>query len=233
MARTDDDSWDITESVGATALGVAMARAAETASRRPLFVDPYAQWFIDAAVASGWRSPSPTSIGSTSCRADPDRLGLRRRAPSTSTTSSSRRARGHPPGGHPGRRTSTPARGGCRGSPSTVVYEIDQPKVLGVQEPRRCGPTVRRAVARDVAVPFDLRQDWPKALREAGFDADPPTAWWPRDCCPTCPRHCAGRAVRTRPRAQRTAQSLCRRGLRPRLLRPRVACSSGASRSAG
>ena len=55
MARTDDDDWDITESVGATAFGVAMARAAETASARPLFVDPYAQWFIDAATASGWQ----------------------------------------------------------------------------------------------------------------------------------------------------------------------------------
>ena len=31
MSRTDDDSWDITKSVGATALGVAYARALETA----------------------------------------------------------------------------------------------------------------------------------------------------------------------------------------------------------
>ena len=30
MVRTDNDSWEITESVGATALGVAAARAAET-----------------------------------------------------------------------------------------------------------------------------------------------------------------------------------------------------------
>ena len=30
MTRTDNDNWDITESVGATALGVAAARAAET-----------------------------------------------------------------------------------------------------------------------------------------------------------------------------------------------------------
>jgi len=30
VARTDDDSWEITESVGATALGVAAARAADT-----------------------------------------------------------------------------------------------------------------------------------------------------------------------------------------------------------
>lgn len=31
LVRTDGDSWDITESVGATALGVAAARASETA----------------------------------------------------------------------------------------------------------------------------------------------------------------------------------------------------------
>ena len=57
MARTDDDSWDITESVGATALGVAMARADESASQCPLFTDPYAQLFIDAATARGWTPP--------------------------------------------------------------------------------------------------------------------------------------------------------------------------------
>ena len=33
VARTDNDSWEITESVGATALGVASARAAETEAR--------------------------------------------------------------------------------------------------------------------------------------------------------------------------------------------------------
>ena len=46
--RTDDDSWDITKSVGATALGVAYARSHESASERPLFVDPHAKQFIDA-----------------------------------------------------------------------------------------------------------------------------------------------------------------------------------------
>lgn len=58
MARTDDDSWDITESVGATALAVAMARANETASDSPLFTDPCAQMFLDAAAAQGWRPPT-------------------------------------------------------------------------------------------------------------------------------------------------------------------------------
>ena len=32
MVRTDNDSWDITESVGATALGVAFARAEVSAT---------------------------------------------------------------------------------------------------------------------------------------------------------------------------------------------------------
>ena len=42
LVRTDGDSWDITESVGATALGVAAARAAETARPDPLIRDEYA-----------------------------------------------------------------------------------------------------------------------------------------------------------------------------------------------
>jgi O-methyltransferase involved in polyketide biosynthesis len=54
MTRTDDDSWDITESVGATALGVAMVRAAESDCDCPLFTDRYAQFFVDAATQRGW-----------------------------------------------------------------------------------------------------------------------------------------------------------------------------------
>jgi O-methyltransferase involved in polyketide biosynthesis len=39
MARADDDSWDITEGVGQTALGVAWSRSQETTSDCPLFFD--------------------------------------------------------------------------------------------------------------------------------------------------------------------------------------------------
>src|SRR5262245_282598 len=56
--RSDDDSWDITESVGTTALGVAWARARESASEHPLFTDPHAQQFLDAAADRGWQPPS-------------------------------------------------------------------------------------------------------------------------------------------------------------------------------
>ena len=41
MVRTADDSWDIATSVGATAVMVALARAAETASTDPLIRDQF------------------------------------------------------------------------------------------------------------------------------------------------------------------------------------------------
>jgi methyltransferase (TIGR00027 family) len=58
----------------------------------------------------------------------------------------------------------------------TTVYEIDQPKVLEYKtatlEQHGATPSAQRR-----EVPIDLRFDWPKALREAGFDAGVPTAW--------------------------------------------------------
>jgi O-methyltransferase involved in polyketide biosynthesis len=48
---------------------VASAQAAESASEQPLFDDPYAQMFIDAAVARGWSSPfTSTSAGPQQAR---------------------------------------------------------------------------------------------------------------------------------------------------------------------
>jgi O-methyltransferase involved in polyketide biosynthesis len=43
VGRTADDFWDIATSVGVTAVMVALARAAETASAKPLIRDPYAE----------------------------------------------------------------------------------------------------------------------------------------------------------------------------------------------
>ena len=45
MARTDNDSWEITESVGATALGVAVDRAADLAEFRERLVTALRNWF--------------------------------------------------------------------------------------------------------------------------------------------------------------------------------------------
>lgn len=58
----------------------------------------------------------------------------------------------------------------------TVVYELDQPKVLEFKDHvLREEHAVLLAERREVAV--DLRDDWIAALRAAGFDATKPTAW--------------------------------------------------------
>ena len=58
----------------------------------------------------------------------------------------------------------------------TVVYEIDQPKVLDYKAATMAEHGTSPSAQRH-AVAIDLRLDWPNALREAGFDADAPTAW--------------------------------------------------------
>ena len=68
----------------------------------------------------------------------------------------------------------------------SVVYEIDQPKVLAFKTGTLRARGVEPAT-RYVAVPIDLRRDWPKALREAGFDATEPTAWAAEGLLPYLP----------------------------------------------
>jgi O-methyltransferase involved in polyketide biosynthesis len=47
--RTEGDSWEITESVGATALTVAAARAVATGATDPLIRDPFAYLLVSSA----------------------------------------------------------------------------------------------------------------------------------------------------------------------------------------
>ena len=58
----------------------------------------------------------------------------------------------------------------------TVVYEIDQPQVVEFKTSTMAAlgaePTAQRRV-----VAVDLRDDWPTALRDAGFDPGRPSAW--------------------------------------------------------
>jgi methyltransferase (TIGR00027 family) len=58
----------------------------------------------------------------------------------------------------------------------TTVYELDQAKVLEFKS-----TTLQQRGARPtsnlISVSVDLRQDWPKALQQVGFDALQPTAW--------------------------------------------------------
>jgi methyltransferase (TIGR00027 family) len=181
MRRTDDDSWDITEGVGQTALGVAMARAEETTGDCPLFTDPYAQLFLDAAAERGWQQPPPYML---------------KRIRSISAYAASRTkwfdeffiAAGAAgiqqvvilAAGLDARAWRLPWVDG------SVVYEIDQPQVLAFKA-QTLSAHDAHAAAHYVQVPADLRQDWPKALRDAGFDPSKPTAWSAEGLLPYLP----------------------------------------------
>jgi methyltransferase (TIGR00027 family) len=58
----------------------------------------------------------------------------------------------------------------------TTVFEIDMPLVLQFKTATLADLGAKPTVElRDV--PIDLRDDWPTALRQEGFDAGQPTAW--------------------------------------------------------
>ncbi|MBB5161866.1 SAM-dependent methyltransferase [Mycobacterium sp. AZCC_0083] len=181
MTRTDDDSWDITESVGATALGVAYARASESTGSCPLFRDPFAQLFVDAATAKGWRPPTG-AMAERIKHVSPYAASRTKWFDDFFTTAG---ANGIEQAvilaaGLDARAWRLPWNSG------STVFEIDQPQVLAFKAETLEAHDAQPA-ARYVAVPVDLRHDWPKALREAGFDADAPTAWSAEGLLPYLP----------------------------------------------
>ena len=193
MARTDDDQWGVTEGVGATAMGMAMARAAETNGAAPLFHDPYAQRFIDTAIALGWTPPyteaSLAHLGDVDTaaakfvRAMTD-YGLCRTKFLdeffAAATADGIRQVVILASGLDARAWRLPW------TKDTVVYEIDQPQVIAFK-----AKTVQHfdatTGARSVLVPFDLRDDWPQALLDYGFDRTSATAWSAEGLLPYLP----------------------------------------------
>jgi methyltransferase (TIGR00027 family) len=183
MARSDDDTWDIAASVGATAFGCAEWRAREGEHEHPLFTDPYAQFFVDEATARGGSSVIHTNLFPWLQQNHPHIL---RRVLAVGAYNGSRTkwfddfftaAAAEDVGqtvilaaGLDARAWRLPWKA------RSAVYEIDQPKVLAFKDETLRSRGAEPAT-RYVAVPFDLRQDWPKALRDAGFDVTKPTAW--------------------------------------------------------
>lgn len=184
MARTDDDTWEITESVGATALGVAAARAAETESDNPLVSDPFARVFLNAAGDGVWNWFAAPELPDEVLAAEPQ---LPAQMQSMLSYMASRtmffdtffvEAAGV---GGIGQAVILAAGLDARAWrlpwPATAtVYELDQPRVLDFKvstlAKHGAEPTCNR-----VGVAVDLRQDWPTALRQAGFDPAQPSAW--------------------------------------------------------
>ena len=193
MARTDDDTWEITESVGATALGVASARAVETESENPMISDPFARVFLDAAGDGLWNwysaSQLPAEIleaepslqlqmkamvGYMACRTaffdefflDATNAGIRQAVILASGLDSRAWRLAWPDG--------------------VTVYELDQPRVLEFKSSTLDEHGAQPACNR-IAIPVDLRQDWPTALRQAGFDASAPSVWSAEGLMPYLP----------------------------------------------
>lgn len=173
--RTDDDTWDITTSVGSTALFVAAARALEAQKTNPAAVDPFAEVFC-RAVGGEWADlldgNAPEHALKTEFGEDfVNFQGMRTRyfdeyfskAAADGVRQIVILAAGLDSRGY---RLDWPK--------ETVVFELDQPQVLQFKREVLAGysPTAAR---REIAV--DLRHDWPQALRDHGFDSSKPSAW--------------------------------------------------------
>jgi methyltransferase (TIGR00027 family) len=192
-ARTDNDTWEITESVGATALGVAAARAAETQSENPLIRDPFAQVFLDAVGEGVWSWHFASQLPPEIIEAEPD-LPLQMQAMVSYMASRTAffdqfflDATGAGIGQAVILAAGLDSRSWRLPWPDGVtVYELDQPKVLDFKASTLAEHGAQPACNR-VAVPVDLRHDWPTALREAGFDTSAPSAWSAEGLMPYLP----------------------------------------------
>src|ERR1700744_3536022 len=183
MPRTDNDSWEITQSVGATALGVAAARAAETESDNPLINDPFARVFVDAAGEGIWSLYADPALIAKAIEIEPAVQGRIQVMVDFMATRTAFFDEFFLNAADTGVRQVVILAAGLDARTwrlpwpdGTVVYELDQPKVLDFK-----GTTLREhganPTARLVNIAIDLRQDWPKALQEAGFDPSQPSAW--------------------------------------------------------
>ena len=176
--RTDDDSWDITTSVGSTALFVATARALEAQKPDPLAIDPFAEVFCRAVggnasdVLDGknpehqlktpdWGDHFVTFQGARTRYFD----DYFRRAADAGVRQIVILAAGLDSRAY---RLPWPD--------ATTIFELDRPQVLDFKREVLAEQGAKStAERREVAV--DLRDDWPKALQDSGFDAAKPSAW--------------------------------------------------------
>lgn len=180
LLRSAGDSWQITESVGATALAVAASRAVETAGTNPLIRDEFAQLLV-ASAGPAWArlaDPSIAWLDGDEHGQRLHRIGCDYQAVRThyfdeyfaAATEAGIRQVVILAAGLDSRayRLQWPA--------ETQVYEIDQPKVLEYKAEVLTAHGAVPSAARH-AVAVDLRDDWPAALTGAGFDPSRPTAW--------------------------------------------------------
>src|ERR1700761_117657 len=181
MTRTDQDSWDLASSVGATATMVAAARAVASADPRAIINDPFAAPLVRAVglefftrLVDGDVALSEVGEdGGKDLQLETDSMAVRTRFFDDFFLGAA----------DDGVRQSVILASGLDSRPyrlhwpdGSVVYEVDQPQVIEFKTTTMsqigAAPTAERRT-----VSIDLRDDWPAALRDGGFDDTQPTAW--------------------------------------------------------
>jgi methyltransferase (TIGR00027 family) len=178
MARTDNDSWDLASSVGATATGVAASRALASRGPDPLINDPFAEPLVRAVGVDFFNRLVNGEVDDQ----DEDPFDQQRMAEAmavrtrffddffTEATTAGLRQAVILASGLDARAYRLPWPQG------TVVFEVDQPQVIDFKT-KTLADLGAPATAERRPVGIDLRDDWPAALRDNGFDATQPTAW--------------------------------------------------------
>jgi methyltransferase (TIGR00027 family) len=181
MARTDNDTWDLASSVGATATMVAAARAMAGRADNPLIDDPFAEPLVRAVGVDLWIRMATGQFDLADLDDEAGR-GMQRMTDNmavrtkffdefflTATEAGIRQAVILASGlDSRAYRLAWPA--------GTTVYEIDQPDVIEFKT-KTLAELGAEPTAKRRTVAMDLRYDWPSALIEEGFDPNQPTAW--------------------------------------------------------
>ena len=178
MARTDKDTWDLASSVGATATAVAASRAMASQNPDALLDDPWADPLVRAVGIDTFVKLIDGEIGQTddpllNRQAMNEQIAVRTRFFDDfflQATGSGIRQAVILASGLDTRAYRLPWPAG------TVVFEIDQPQVIAFKT-RTLADLGAEPTAQRRTVAIDLRDDWPAALIDAGFDTRQPTAW--------------------------------------------------------
>jgi methyltransferase (TIGR00027 family) len=178
MARTDNDTWDLASSVGATATAVAASRAMASQNPDALLNDPWADPLVRAVGIDTFVKLIDGEIGHSddpllNRRAMNEQIAVRTRffddffvqAAEAGIRQAVILASGLDTRAY---RLPWPA--------DTKVFEIDQPQVIAFKT-RTLADLGAQPAAERTTVAIDLREDWPTALVDAGFDPKLSTAW--------------------------------------------------------
>jgi methyltransferase (TIGR00027 family) len=179
MTRTDQDSWDLASSVGATATMVAAARAVASTDANPIINDQFAAPLVRAVGLDFFRRvvdgelPETADGGERDLQLETDSIAVRTRFFDDFFLNAAR----------DGVRQSVILAAGLDARAyrlswprDSVVYEVDQPEVIAFKDGALAELAAAPAADRRT-VSIDLRDDWPAALRNSGFDDTKPAAW--------------------------------------------------------